>query len=414
MKKVIQQQPVKRLLSVFAFLFLMGSFLYAQPQVRVADGFATGTTGGGNATAVEVSTAADLRTEASKNTPSVVHVKESIDLGSTSLQIGSSTTVLGLNSNVTITGCFEIKNKTNIIIQNLNITNPNGAGTGDGIEVSGSTYVFITNCSFSDCADGSIDIVRAADFVTVSWCKFSYPNQTQHNFVNLIGNGDNVFTDRGKLRVSMHHNWYHDGCKERMPRVRFGQVHIYNTYYGAANNNYNIGVGNESQILVENSYFDNQKNAWKNYSTSTAQGIIQWRNLHMQSTATPTWAPNSTVFEPPYLYTLDDADKVKAIVMAQAGNVLPNSSSIGQTSSIKNKINIYPNPITNGIINVEIKDITGESLIKLTDIAGRNIYEKINFGNTTLEIPVSLTNSIYILTLIYNGVSYSQKIINAR
>ncbi|WP_306697029.1 pectate lyase family protein [Herbivorax sp. ANBcel31] len=127
-------------------------------------------------------------------------------------RVSSNKIIQGKNSDSTIKGCISIENTNNVIIKNLNITNPDGVATGDGIEVSGSTKVFITRGTIYDCADGAIDIVRASDFVTVSWCRFRYPNQREHNFTNLIANGDNVSTDAGKLHVTMHHNWYDNGC----------------------------------------------------------------------------------------------------------------------------------------------------------------------------------------------------------
>ncbi len=173
----------------------------------------------------------------------------------------------------------------------------------------------------TNCSDGALDIVRASDNVTVSWCRFGYTGQTAHNFANLIGNGDDVTTDRGKLHVTMHHNWYDAGCLERMPRVRFGQVHCYNNYYAASGANYCVGVGNESQIKVENCYFLNQSNAWKNYSSSGAQGRINWNSGNVFSgTSIPTWAPNSSVFGVPYSYSMTTGSGVPSAVTGNAGN----------------------------------------------------------------------------------------------
>ncbi len=33
-------------------------------------------------------------------------------------------------------------------------------------------------------------------------------------------------------RITFHHNWWSTNVAERMPRVRFGQVHAFNNYYG--------------------------------------------------------------------------------------------------------------------------------------------------------------------------------------
>jgi hypothetical protein len=112
-----------------------------------------------------------------------------------------------------------------------------------------------------------------------------------------------------------------------MPRVRFGQVHCFNNYYnGNTSGGYCAGVGNECQIRLDNNYYDNVKEPWKNYHTSEGSGIagkIGWNtgNQFVNGTTIPTWATNDydTIFIPPYSYTLDAGADVKAIVMAGVG-----------------------------------------------------------------------------------------------
>ena len=70
--------------------------------------------------------------------------------------------------------------------------------------------------------DGLVDITNASDLVTVSWNRFR-----NHDKMMLIGSSDSAAADRGKLRVTLHHNLF-DGIGQRVPRVRFGQVHVYN------------------------------------------------------------------------------------------------------------------------------------------------------------------------------------------
>jgi pectate lyase len=288
--------------------------------VATANGFAAGTTGG-SGSSTTVTTAAAFKTAAESSTSMIITVSGNINLGSSQINVKSNKTIIGANSSAGVIGCLRLSGVSNVIIQNLNITNPSGVGTGDGVEVSGSTRVFIHKCTFTDCADGELDIVRAADNVTVSWCRFWFAGQTEHKFVNLIGNGDGATGDRGKLHVTMHHNWYDAGCIERMPRVRFGQVHVYNNYYAASGSNYCIGVGNESQIKVENCYFQNQSRAWANYSSSSAQGRINWNSGNVFSgTSIPTWAPNSSVFSPPYSYSMTAGSGVPSAVTGGAGN----------------------------------------------------------------------------------------------
>jgi pectate lyase len=60
----------------------------------------------------------------------------------------------------------------------------------------------------------------------------------------------------GKLRVTVHHNRF-GNVVQRAPRVRFGQVDIYNNLYVATaeDYSYSLGVGFESSIYAENNYF---------------------------------------------------------------------------------------------------------------------------------------------------------------
>ncbi len=294
---------------------------------NAADGYGAGATGGAGGTAVTVSTTADLTKYATATGKYIITVSGTITLPD-NLHVTSDKTIQGANTSATINGdlflgCGSTKGTptVNVIVQKLNFTNPNGTGDHDGISIKNSaSKIFITKCTFSDCKDGSLDITEKSDNVTVSWCRFRYPTIVGHDFVNLVGASDSQTGDAGKLHCTFHHNWYDAGCAERMPRVRFGRVHVYNNYYGCTGNNYCVGVGESSQILVENNYFDNVTLPWKNYS-KTVQGLIHWNTGNVfVNTTVPTWAPNSTVFTPPYSYTLDSGSNVKANVMAGAGN----------------------------------------------------------------------------------------------
>jgi pectate lyase len=290
---------------------------------RAQGGFAGTVTGGAGGPTVTVSTLAALTTAIGDDVPRVVNVSGTINLGSANARFGSNKTIQGVGTNSGFIGNLKGVEETNVIIQRLNFTNPSGVGDADGVGLEGCTRIWIDHCSFVDCGDGSLDIKRAADNITVSWCKFSYTFDSGHNFVNLIGHSDgNGSQDTGRLHITMHHNWYSTLCKERMPRVRFGQVHVYNNYYGSAGSNYNVGIGNNSQVLIENCYFDAQAMPWKNYSSSGNQGLVRWNagNVFVNTTI-PSWAPNSSaVFTPPYSYSLESGSSVKTSVMAGAGS----------------------------------------------------------------------------------------------
>jgi pectate lyase len=59
------------------------------------------------------------------------------------------------------------------------------------------------------------------------------------------------------LKITVHHNEF-DGIIQRTPRVRFGQVDVYNNLYRvpvADPYEYSLGVGVQSSLYVENNFF---------------------------------------------------------------------------------------------------------------------------------------------------------------
>lgn len=157
----------------------------------------------------------------------------------------------------------------------------------DAIVVNNSTNVWVDSCyltdgeysnnttkkvfgKFIELHDGLLDIVDSADFVTVSNNRFE-----NHAKTSLLGNSDKRVTDAGHIKVTFYNNVYIH-CQERLPRVRFGKVHVFNNYYLAStqdddypsltvNNyyhddsvfpNYMIGLGIESNILSEYNSFN--------------------------------------------------------------------------------------------------------------------------------------------------------------
>jgi len=98
--------------------------------------------------------------------------------------------------------------------------------------------------------DGSLDITHTASLVTASYNRF-----VSRDKVMLIGSSNTVGPDVGRLNVTLHHNIF-DGTFQRLPRVRFGQVDIYNNYYRLAGDGFQYawGVGVQSSIYAENNY----------------------------------------------------------------------------------------------------------------------------------------------------------------
>ncbi|UQA59877.1 pectate lyase family protein [Polyangium aurulentum] len=121
----------------------------------------------------------------------------------------------------------------------------------DLIQVIGATHVWIDHNTFSDGDrldnlfpsvfeaprtgheysvqhhDGTADVTLQSDFVTISYNRFH-----DHDKTNLLGGTDTATPQNGWgfLSVTIHHNFY-ENATQRLPRVRFGKVHVYNNYY---------------------------------------------------------------------------------------------------------------------------------------------------------------------------------------
>ena len=313
--------------STFALAVIMIAAVasYGQPVTPVAipDGYATqngGTTGGGSATPVIVTTASAFKAVAENDDPAVIFVQGKLNVGTVS--IVSNKTIIGVDKNSGLYGGIVRVRGTNDIFQNLVI----GPSNSDAMELSGAKNVFIHKCEFVDGADGSLDIVRESDYVTVSWCKFYYVNQTSHRNTLMIGNSDKRTSDAGKLHVTIHHTWFSDKCNSRQPRVRFGHVHLYNNYYSNTGNAYCVGMGIHSRIRLENTHFDNINHPWKDMAGMKNDGQLGWEDLKFDNCSQPTFAPNKfPVFDLSYSFTKDKVDDVKSLVTDRsygAGNCL--------------------------------------------------------------------------------------------
>jgi pectate lyase len=162
------------------------------------------------------------------------------------------------------------------------------------VQVYNATHVWIDHCSFSDGAnddanfpsvftaphvgydyliqhhDGAVDVTGTSDFVTISYNYFK-----NHDKTHLLGSSNTVKAEKGwgALSITVAYNHY-ENAGQRLPRVRFGKVHVYNNYYtgqigylGAyaptdgsmvPENRflYGIGIGHLAKLFVENNVFE--------------------------------------------------------------------------------------------------------------------------------------------------------------
>ena len=301
-------------------------------------GYATrngGTTGGAGGPTVTVSNFTDFSRYVGTNVPYNIQVQGTIDLGGSNVRVRDNKTITGLGTNATLVGDLKVFGNNNVIIRNLILTNPNGAGDNDGLTLQECLNVWVDHCTFIDGADGNLDISHGADWVTVSWCRFYYTNPSaSHRFSNLVGHSDNNGgQDTGKLHITFHHNWWGQLVTERMPRVRFGRIHSYNNYFNSPGNNYCIRAARDSEVLVENNYFDSVKNVWERYVTVGEPAKLYATGNILVNTTWSTTDPKSVQIPgtdsltsdanglnpPPYAYAADPASVVPAQVTAAAG-----------------------------------------------------------------------------------------------
>jgi len=152
-----------------------------------------------------------------------------------------------------------------------------------------------------------------ADYLTVSWCKFTYPTQLEHRFT-MIADGPK---DLGPLtaHITLHHNWWAQGCDQRMPMSRYGTIHLYDNYYSATNNSYCSNARTNAQFFSENNFYAGVDDPI--YKTSNGR-VRTSGNLYRGCTGLIDGGADN-VFAPPYLYTSDPTSDVPAIVQAGAG-----------------------------------------------------------------------------------------------
>ncbi|KAA3635844.1 MAG: T9SS C-terminal target domain-containing protein [Bacteroidetes bacterium] len=257
---------MKKLLLVLSTIIFtcIGNGLTGQSQPVGWASLNGGVTGGLGGDVVTVDNRAEFIAYVSFNDdPMTILIQDTIELELYErVKVRSNKTIFGFTENAMIRyGGLEIEGN-NVIVRNLIIGDfydGDWSGTThstDCMTIFGQN-IWIDHCWMWEGADGLLDIRSGngniADYVTVSYCRFS-----SHNKVTLVGSSDNSTQDRDHLRVTFHHCWYDgtvgNGLHQRNPRVRFGDVHVFNNYYEAIGS-YCVAARIESDIVVENTYF---------------------------------------------------------------------------------------------------------------------------------------------------------------
>lgn len=103
-----------------------------------------------------------------------------------------------------------------------------------------------------------------------------------------------------------------------MPRVRYGKVHVLNSYYNSDVSNKCIAAGFKANILVENNFFEKVKNP---ISLMDSTAIVTQTGNKFTSVSGTT-EERGTAFSPPYTVTKLSADAVKVDVTSKPGATL--------------------------------------------------------------------------------------------
>lgn len=333
-------------------------------------GYAVGTTGGEGATSANTHHFDDgnkfrswlnAREKAKSKVPAIVWLsgtftKENGRDGSSSspwfdVKDTENITIYGTNDFKMQNIGFFIVRSHNIIIRNVYIALPKADNGADGISMQKSSRIWVDHCTFesvnqtSDYEDGACDITHESTEVTVSWNHFI---KTQKS--SLVGHSDNNPEDVA-IRATYHHNFF-DQTNSRHPRVRYGQVHVFNNYFkGAAT--YGVGSAYGAKVLVEGNYFDGvhlptdictfpakrSGSSWVSNLTGKVAGYLYasdnafvnkpsnasdpypFTNVAYTSYGAEPLAEPLTRddFLPPYSYVIDNPEEINTIVAAGAG-----------------------------------------------------------------------------------------------
>ncbi len=296
-----------------------------------------GTCNGGSGVVTTVSNLAQLQTALNQN-KKVINIASSFVITSRiNITNKSDMTIYGspgvkiknLNTTFSNSGVFRLTDCSDMIIRNLKFEGPGAydINGGDNLSLRNCSRIWVDHCNFEDGMDGNFDITDGSDYITVTYCKFSYLKPfipggnggiQDHRFSNLVGGDNNSLVDPQKLRVTYARCWWSSGCVERMPRVRFGKVHVVNCYYNCSGNNYCVGAAKQANLRIEKCYFNGVNSP---ISLQTSSSVTAYQNIgSIFNNCTGT--SFGTAFTPPYSISILNASSVVSNVTAGAGATL--------------------------------------------------------------------------------------------
>lgn len=227
------------------------------------------------------------------------------------------------NENHRQAGVFRMSECRNIIVRNLRFVGPGSIDVGgtDLLQMTSSEHIWVDHCDFTDGMDGNFDITMQSDFVTVSWCTFSYTERSYfHSFTNLVCSAEESPADEGKLNITFANNLWGKGCMARMPMARYGTLHLLNNYYNCPGNSSPcINARNKVAMLVEGNHF--AEGVRKCFQAQNARAHECRGNIAVNPDSKYNLTTNGTV-RMPYSYVPMDASAVPEEVGSNAGATL--------------------------------------------------------------------------------------------
>lgn len=352
-------------------------------------------TGGEGGTCVTVTSSSDLEKYLKASGKYTIYVKGAITVNSMiSVQVKDKS-LYGLpgsylyNPNRTASGSGILYFKSgsdNIIMRNMTFKSA-GAYDVDGNDnfcIDGTTNIWVDHCDFQDGVDGNFDCKNASDYVCVTWCRFHYliaplaggsGGANDHRYTDLWGSSDSKTTDAGHLNTTFMFCWWDEGCVERMPRIRFGKVHILNCLYSSSVSNYCVGAGNNSSVYVEKTAFIGVQDPYKNYSSSSAKGYLTFDDCLFTNCKTQNGDTKGTggAFLPSTYYQLS------GIAVSNVQSVVGNTTNgAGATLSVEECKGV----LVNGSTVTPTDPITPtETTATLTKTGSGSSSQEINLGD---------------------------------
>ena len=311
-----------------------------------------GVTGGGPATPQLVRSMTELQALAAGDEPRVLHVDGGF---SGTLHVGSNKTIIG-RPGARIEGqpaALRLTGSRNVIIRNLTLVGDSAHHEPNTV-LHDAENIWLDHNSFVDGRPDLVVLSGTTDLVTISWNHFRYTvHAHEHGGVN-IGASDADVQGRGRLRTTLHHNFFAELVNERMPRVRFGQVHVFNNLADAGTDElirsyYAVRPGVDANVRSERNIYRNFVGPswwWSserlgnptstvfNYARGNAASILQSIGdtcvpdcvkgpvaikEHEGVTGVAGFYGNGTAFTPPYTYNTRPQEGLEASIRAGAG-----------------------------------------------------------------------------------------------